>query len=156
VAGLRRSTVQRIFDWFWQLPQNQLGVLASIGGTKSIDPVSGAIIVENSWVAQKLRTNIALGEFILSPDERIDEDVLYHERAHVTYSRMSGGSYLIQQLIGYDMGVRLACITKGFKGLTMEDAHDASPFEIAADIGSGRKRNVDRNRFIQRVREIIR
>jgi RHS repeat-associated protein len=68
-TGRKRSLLRILWDLAWQAPQNQLGLIGSIGGKYSLDPVSGGIVVEGAWLTKLkvIGVPMTLGEYILSP-----------------------------------------------------------------------------------------
>jgi hypothetical protein len=128
--------------WLWQAPQAALGLVGAWGG-RLVARDEATLTFEGGWLPRALRAQaVSLGPIILTCPGTT-EATMAHERAHCRQSLRLGPLYLPATLLGYGIGIVRALREGG--GWDWTKAHDASPLEIEADLGSGHPENIDRN-----------
>ena len=118
----------------WSLPNTLIGLLFGLGGRFETDLENGVFVVTGGWMATifgKLGyAGMCVGDVVLCAGP-LSMSVYRHELVHAVQGRILGPLYLPLTLLGYLYGwIRFR-----------ENAHDASPLEVWADVASGNARS---------------
>ena len=141
--------VAEFLSFVWQLPQNLVGTLASIGAAPADYDARTDTAFESGRLANVLGgVPVTLGNYVLLPSNYVLSDrVRCHELSHRDQSADLGPLYLPSVLIGYPIGaLRTLAYLDSHEGVPWKVAmHDANPMEMDADARSGNADNINSN-----------
>lgn len=125
----------------WSLPNTLIGLVFGIGGRFEADLENRVFVVAGGWMAGifgKLGyAGMCVGDVVLCAVP-LSMNIYRHELVHAVQGRILGPLYLPLTLLGYLYGwIRFP-----------QNAHDASPLEVWADVASGNARS---NAYLNRT-----
>jgi hypothetical protein len=118
----------------WSLPNTLVGLVFGLGGRFELDVENRVFVVTGGWMAGifgKLGyAGMCVGDVVLCAGP-LSMNVYRHELIHAVQARILGPLYLPLTLLGYLYGyLRFP-----------QNAHDASPLEVWADVASGNRKS---------------